>query len=170
MENLVGINNNVLFNWRLLENDGSPFSVDLYSCKLFVIMGRGRTSVNSFTISGENQNIISWELDFSQMHFIGNCSLSLIIMRKGVMVASVEKRDAFRVVSSSRRRCDCVQTIDLTSFVNVIHGKDDKTDAITLFFPSFEVDDNMHLHVKGSTDEFSNSFSLDASGHLIYTQ
>ena len=170
MENLIPINNNALFKWRLLRNDGSPFAVDLYSCKLAVMMGRGRTAIKSFSITGPDKNILSWELDFSQMHFIGNCSLSAVIMRKGIMIASVEKRDAFRVVANSRRSCDCTQTIELTSFVNIIHDVEDDDKQLTVLFPTFEVDDNMHLHIKGTTDQHTTNFSLDEEGHLIYTQ
>lgn len=170
MENLVGMNNNVLFRWRLLRNNGDPFPVDTYACRLSLMMGRGRTDIKSFNISGENRNIISWELDFSQMHFIGNCSLSAILMRKGIMIASVEKRDAFRIVAQSRRRCDCVQEIELTSFVNIIHDVKDDPDGTTVLFPTFEVDDNMHLHLKGTTEQHTANFALDEDGHLIYRQ
>ena len=170
MENLIPINNNALFKWRLLRNDGSPFAVDLYSCRLSVIMGRGRTAIKTFSITGPDNNILSWELDFRQMHFIGNCSLFAVIMRKGIMIASVEARDAFRVVANARRKCDCTQTVELTSFVNVIHEVGDDAKELVAIFPTFEVDENMHLHVKGVADQHVANFSLDEEGHLNYTQ
>ena len=170
MENLIPINNNALFKWRLLRNDGSPFAVDLYSCKLSVFMGRGRTAIKNFTVTGPDNNILSWELDFRQMHFIGNCSLSVVIMRKGIMIASVEYRDAFRVVANARRRCDCTQTIELSSFVNIIHEVDDDDSQVAILFPTFQVYDDMHLHVMGTTDQSAIRFDLDEEGHLILTQ
>lgn len=167
MENIVGINNNLLLKWKLLSNDGNPFPVDGYALKLYVITGRGRSEVKSFSVSGIDKNIVSWEMNIRDLRFLGSGTLSMSILRKGRQVATVEHRDAFRVISRNTRNCDCAQTLEISSFVNVLHPED-IAGAINVIFPTFEVQDNMHLIMKGTTEQYNSNFELDDNGHLIY--
>ena len=167
MEHIVGVDNNLLIKWKLLRNDGKPFGVKQYACRLFVLTARGRDEIESFSVSGPDNNIISWEMNDWNKRFIGECSLALSITRKGKQVARVEYRDAFRVSHRSPKDCDCAQVLELSSFVNVIHPEE-LTGNVTVLFPEFEVRDDMHLYLLGSTDQYASNFTLDESGHLIY--
>ncbi len=168
MENIVGFNNNLLIKWKLLQNDGNPFPVDGYACKLYVSSGRGRSEVKSFSVSGLDKNIVSWEMNIPEMRFLGSCSLFMSIYRKGRQVASVERRDAFRVITGNVRNCDCVQKLEISSFVNILHPED-IAGAINVIFPTFEIDEtDMHLHMKGTTEQFNSNFELDDDGHLKF--
>ena len=167
MENIVGYNNNLLVKWRLLGNDGSPFPVDCYFCKVLVGTGVGRTEVKSFSVTGEDKNIVSWEMNMAGFRFIGSGSLWMDIYRKGLRVASVEYRDAFRIVKGGATSCDCVQTLSLTSFVNVLHP--DKVEgSVNVLFPHLEVGDDMHLHLVSDTELYNSNFELADNGHLIF--
>ncbi len=168
MENIVGFNNNLLVKWKLLKNDGKPFSVNMYSCKLYVLSGRGRTEVKGFSVTGLDSNIVSWEMNIPQMRFLGSCSLSMSIYRRGRQVATVERRDAFRVISGNVRHCDCVQTLELSDFVNILHPEE-IPGTVNVIFPTFEIDEtDMHLHMKGSTEQYNSNFEIGDDGHLRY--
>lgn len=167
MEHIVGVDNSLLLKWKLLRNDGKPFSVEQYACRLYVLTARGRDEIESFSVSGTDKNIISWEMNNWNKRFIGECSLALSITRKGKQVARVEYRDAFRVSHRSPKDCDCTQVLELSSFVNVIHPEE-LTGTFTVLFPTFEVRDDMHLYMKGSTEQYNGNFSLEDNGHLIY--
>jgi len=167
MENIVAIDNNLLIKWRLLRNDSRPFCLDHYSCRLFVITPRGRDEIASFSVSGEDKNILSWQMNNKQLRFLGSCTLSVSITGKGKEVARVEYRDAFRVSQRSPKNCDCNKKLELTSFVDVLHPEMTEGN-ITVLFPSFEVRDNMHLYMVGDTDAYNSNFELDEQGHLIY--
>ena len=167
MENFVGINNNLLVRWRLLKNDGKPFAVDTYICKVTVFTGRGRVDVQNFSITGTDRNIISWEMNIPDFRFLGNGSVVVNIFRKGRQVARAEQRDAFRVFAKDVRHCDCVQTLDVTSFVNILHPEE-TIDKVNVMFPSFEVDEHMHLHLKGDTELYYSDFTLGSDGHLYF--
>lgn len=168
MEHIVGVDNNLLIKWKLLRNDGKPFSVKQYACRLFVLTARGRDEIASFSVSGPDNNIVSWEMNNLSLRFIGSCSLALSITKKGKQVARVEYRDAFRVSHRSPKDCDCNQKLELSSFVNIIHPEE-IADSVTVLFPTFEVRDDMHLYMLGSTDQYNTNFSLDENGHLIYS-
>lgn len=167
MENIVGINNNLLIKWKLLSNDGEPFPVDGYALEINVITPRGRQKVNSFSVSGEDSNIVSWEVNIRDLRFLGSGSLSMVINRKGKQVATVEYRNAFRVISQTTRYCDCTQTVELSSFVNVLHPEE-LAGAINVIFPSFEVREDMHLYMSGTTEQYNSNFELTDEGHLVY--
>ena len=138
-----------------------------YACRLFVLTARGRDEIASFSVSGPDNNIISWEMNNWSLRFIGSCSLALSVTRQGKQVARVEYRDAFRVSHRSPKDCDCNQRLELSSFVNIIHPEE-MADTVTVLFPTFEVRDDMHLYMLGTTDQYSSNFSLDENGHLIY--
>lgn len=167
MEHIVGVDNSLLIKWKLLRNDGKPFSVEQYACRLFVLTARGRDEIASFGVSGPDKNIISWEMNNRGLRFIGECSLALSISRKGRQVARVEYRDAFRVSHRSPKDCDCNQVLEISSFVNVIHPEE-LAGTINVIFPSFEVRDDMHLYLLGTTDQYASNFALDGDGHLIF--
>ena len=167
MENIVGINNNLLIKWKLLSNDGSPFPVDGYALELYVVTGRGRSRVKSFSVSGDDNNMVSWEMNIRDLRFLGSGSLSMVILRKGRQVATVEYRNAFRVISQNHRFCDCTQILELSSFVNVLHPED-LSGAFNVIFPSFEVKEDMHLYMSGTTEQYNSNFELTDEGHLIF--
>ena len=167
MENIVGINNNLLIKWKLLYNDGSPFPVDGYALELYVVTGRGRSRVKSFSVSGDDNNMVSWEMNIRDLRFLGSGSLSMVILRKGRQVATVEYRNAFRVISQNHRFCDCTQILELSSFVNVLHPED-LSGAFNVIFPSFEVKEDMHLYMSGTTEQYNSNFELTDEGHLIF--
>lgn len=167
MEHIVGIDNNLLIKWKLLRNDGNPFPVDQYACRLFVMTARGRTEIKDFSISGTDSNIVSWEMNDKQLRFVGTASLAMSIMRKGRQIASVEHREAFRVAHHPGKNCDCNQTLEISSFVNILHPEE-VAGTVTVLFPSFEVDENMHLHMIGATEQYNSNFELEENGHLIY--
>ena len=168
MENIVGVDNNLLIKWKLLRNDGKPFSVEHYACRLFVLTARGRDEIATFSVSGPDKNIISWEMNNMSLRFIGSCSLALSIIGKGKQVARVEYRDAFRVSHRSAKNCDCNKKLELSSFVDILHSEN-AAGTVTVLFPTFDVRDNMHLYMLGSTDMANTNFSLDENGHLIYS-
>ena len=169
MEQIIGIDNNILVKWTLLRNDGSPFPIDRYTSRLWVKTPRGRNEIRSFSITGVDSNIVSWEMNNAQLRFIGGASLAMSILRKGLQIASVEYRDAFRISHRSNRSCDCVQVINLSSFVNILHPEE-VPNAINVLFPTFEVElPSLHLHMKGTTEAYNSNFELDESGHLVFT-
>lgn len=167
MENIVAIDNNLLIKWRLLRNDSKPFNLEHYACRLFVLTPRGRDEIASFSVSGEDMNILSWQMNNTQLRFLGSCTLSASITGRGREIARVEYRDAFRVSHRSSRNCDCNKTLQLTSFVDVLHPELEEGN-LTVLFPAFEVRENMHLYMVGDTAAYNNNFEIDQHGHLIY--
>jgi hypothetical protein len=167
MEHIVGVDNSLLVKWKLLRNDGKPFSVEQYACRLFVLTSRGRDEIANFSVSGPDKNIVSWQMNDLDLRFIGSCSLAMSINRRGKEIARVEYRDAFRVSHRSPKDCDCNQRLEISSFVNVIHPEE-LTGNLTVLFPEFEIDDNMHLIMLANTDQFNSNFTLDERGHLFY--
>lgn len=167
MENIVGYNNNVLIKWRLLRNDGQPFPIEQLSCNIYVITGRGRTEVKSFSISGTDHNIVSWQMNNRELRFLGTCSLAMNIARRGLQIASVEYRNAFQITSRALKDCDCVQTVELTSFVNVLHP-DCTSGDVNVLFPTLEIGPDMHLYLKGNTEQYMRNFELTKDGHLLF--
>lgn len=167
MENIVGINNNLLIKWTLLRNDGEPFPLSECMCRIFITSGRGRSEVREFSVTGVDKNIVSWETNIPTMHTLGQCSVSMEILRKGRQIAKADVRDAFRIVSSSPKGCDCRQRIELFSFVSVLHP-DEVPGAVNVLFPKLEVDENMHLHISGDTENFNSNFEMDQNGHLLF--
>lgn len=168
MENLIGIDNNILVNWTLLRTSGKPFPVDGLYLRIFVSTPRGRDEIRNFSISGENNNIVSWEMNNGTLRFLGQASLTMSILREGLQIATVEAKNAFSVSRRSPRRCDCTQKVNLTSFVNVLH-EETAGGTVNVLFPTFELGDDMHLYLKGTTEQYSHSFELGADGHLRYT-
>lgn len=166
-EQFIGTNNNLLVRWRLLKNDGRPFAVDSYLCKVTVVTGRGRVEVTNFSVTGTDRNIITWEMNIPNFRFLGSGTVTVNIFRKGRQVARAEQRDAFRVLASTVRHCDCLQQLDLTSFVNILHPEE-TVDSVNVMFPSFEVDEHMHLRMKGDTELYYSDFSLGEDGHLYF--
>lgn len=168
MEKLVGKNNNLLVKWRLLKNDGAPFAIDGIICKPVVVTGRGRSEVKSFSISGADKNIVSWVMNVGELRFVGSATLRIVMLSRGLQVAQVEQKHAFRVVPGNARECDCTQILELTSFVNVLHPEC-VPGAVNILFPTLEVDENMHLILSGDTEQYAGNFSLDEEdGHLFF--
>lgn len=167
MENIIGFNNNVLIKWRLLRNDGQPFPLDQVLCKICAITGRGRTEIKSFSISGADSNIVSWQMNNRELRFLGSCSLAMSIVRRGLQIATVEYRNAFQVTSRAMRNCGCVQTVELTSFVNVLHPES-VPGSVNVLFPTFEIGPDMHLYLKSDTEQYLHNFELAPNGHLLY--
>ena len=169
MENLVGISNNVLIKWNLYHNGGNPFPVDEYDLKLFVITGRGRTEVKSFSITGEDKNIVSFQVNIPCKRFLGAGSIVLSIVREGLQIATVEHRDVFRVIYAGLQNGPCgANEFEFNSFVNVLHPEY-ITGTFNLIFPEFEVRDDMHLYMMADSELYNHNFSLDEeTGELIY--
>ena len=167
MEHLVGINNNVLVKWRLLRDNGRPFPVDEYALRISVIAPRGRSEIKRFSITGSDNNIVSWEMNNQELRFLGGATLVMSILRRGLQIATVECRNAFAISKRSGRGCDCEQVIEISSFVHILHPEA-VSGQVAVIFPSFELDENMHLWLKGSTEAYSSNFSLGQDGHLYF--
>lgn len=165
---MVAVGNSVLVKWALWRNNGKPFSVNRLFCRLFVLTGRGRNEIKNFCVSGKDNNLITWEMSCNLS--LGSCTLRMEVLRQGLQIATVECRDAFRVVSRYSGHCDCSQSIELNSFVNIIHPEDNP-DVVNVIFPSFELcPEDGHLHLKGAATEYYNdNFRLSDDGHLLYT-
>ena len=169
MDNIIGTTDNAVIKLRLLYNDGRSFPADEACPRIYVESPRGRTEVQNFSITGEWNNIISWEMDKHHLFAPGARSISVYFHRNEVMWASVQIRDAFRVVGGyARHHCDHHQTIEITAYVNVIHDVDGKG-ALNVIFPTLEVNDDMHLILRGDVGN-NHLFTVNKEGHLIYKE
>ena len=167
MTQLIGIDNNLLVQWTLLRNTGKPFPVNEYAIRIFVNTPRGRNEIEEFNISGADNNIVSWQMNNRELRFLGNASLRMSIIRRGQQIATVEERDAFTLSRRSPKGCDHTQIVNVTSFVNVLHPEL-VADQVAVLFPSFEVDENLHLWLHGSSEAYASNFMLDENGHLRF--
>ena len=157
-----------LIEWRLLRDDGSPFPIDSYGLRAAITNGRGRLKVERFTVTGTDNNVLCIELDPGQLFMPGYHSISLDIAKCGRPVARAEYKNAFRVTSGYERHCDCQQKVRLTSYVNILHPES-VGGEVTVLFPRFEIDpEDMHLHLLGTTDQYTSNFELSEDGHLLF--
>ena len=168
MDNFVGAHNNMLVRWRLLRNNGKPFNVSEYALNIILGTPRGRSEIREFNVTGIDKNIVNFELTAPQLFFLGSASLSMSMRKGGLQVAAVTELNAFKVGRELQHHCDCAQVVELTSFVNVLHPEED-TGNLKVLFPSFSVNDDMHLILHGEVGEaYDSNFDLNEHGHLIF--
>lgn len=167
MENIVGINNNLLVKCTLMRPDGEPFPLNECVCRVFITSARGRSEVKDYSISGTDKNVVSWETNIPSMHALGRCSILIEILRKGRQIAKVEDKDAFRITSGPAYGREGAQRLSRFLFVNVLHA-DEVPGAVNVIYPKLEVDEGMHLRLKGDTERFEHNFSLGEDGHLLF--
>lgn len=129
--------------WTFLKSNGDAYPVSPEDFRLSLGMGRGRSEITEFSVTG---NVVSFMLDFSKLHFIGNASLSATIRKDVSMPVCIEKRDAFRVVVSKRDFCAGHTIIELVSYVpGCVCDGSGSSSGISGNVAGFELDSNMHL-------------------------
>lgn len=169
MEQLIGIDNSTLIRWTLLKADGRPLPVMGYTLRIWISAPRGRSEILNFSVTGADSNIVCFEINNPKLRFLGAASFQMSILRDGKQIAGVEARNALTLSRRSPRGCDCNQTVDIHSYVTLIHPEDALT-GVNINFPTFEIDENMHLIMKANDDAFINNFELDEEdGHLYFT-
>lgn len=103
--------------WMLLLSDGRGFSLEGLRLRLFAVSGRGRREIKDYSISGDENNILTMTLDCRKAGILGDVTLRLLTFIGEHIYASAEYRNAFRALT--RAPLNAPKSVSLTSMVSV---------------------------------------------------
>ncbi len=83
--------------WHILKVDGSPLDLGEYEYDMMVFTGRGCIGRMTTSVSGLNNNVVSWLFKKEEQAFNGMYSLRIVLRKDGVRFCQIDYHNAFVV-------------------------------------------------------------------------